>query len=88
VDGTHCRIYEPRHPIHSKNPAHYSHKFKQAGLSYELALAAWESKLVWMRGPVKAGQPDMNIFSGNDGTGEACLRDKIPPGKGGIGDRG
>jgi len=43
---------------------------------------------VWMRGPFKASMHDINIFRGDDGTGEPGLRDRVPPGKKGIGDSG
>ena len=39
VNGVHCRLGEPKHPIHSKNPAFYSHKFHQAGVNYEIGIS-------------------------------------------------
>lgn len=62
VDGVHCRICEPKHPHYSKNPAFYSHKFKQAGLSYEIALSVYENRCVSMNGPFAAGKNDLSIF--------------------------
>jgi len=82
VDGTHCRINKPKHPTMSKNKSYYSHKFNQAGLNYEIGLSVFESRLVWMNGPFKAGQNDITIFR-NKG-----LMDKIPNGKRAIADRG
>lgn len=81
VDGVHCRCYEPWHPLHSKNPEYYSHKFHQAGLTYELGIAVYESKLVWINGPFPAGQNDITVY-------RKALKAKIPDGKKVIGDRG
>lgn len=82
VDGVHCRIHEPKHPTLSKNPAYYSHKFNEAGYTYELAVALWESRLVWIRGPFKASVHDVKIFK------RKGLRNKLPPGKRGFADNG
>lgn len=83
VDGTHCCIEEPRHPVLSKNPSFYSHKFAKAGLDYELGVSLSESKLVWMNGPFKAGENDVSIFASHG------LLDKLrTTNKKGIADRG
>lgn len=66
----------------SMNPKYYSHKFKQSGLNYELGISVFENKLVWMKGPFKAGKPDINVFR------EKGLKDKIPVGKRAIADKG
>ena len=62
VDGVHCKIQEPMHGRYSKNPKFYSHKFKQAGLAYEVAMSIFEDKCVWINGPFPAGKNDMSIF--------------------------
>jgi len=85
VDGVHCRIPEPKHPTLSKDPAFYSHKSNGPGLSYELALHLFESKLVWLKGPLPAAKPDLGIY-------QSELKQKIPTGKkavtdGGYGDK-
>jgi DDE superfamily endonuclease len=82
VDGTHCRIFEPKHPTMSKNPKYYSHKFHQAGLNYEIGVSLFESRVVWVNGPFPAGQNDMKIFR------EQGLMAAIPPGKLLTGDNG
>jgi hypothetical protein len=82
VDGVHCRINEPKDPTMSKNPKYYSHKFKQAALTYELGISLSENKLVWMKGPFEAGKHDVTVFR------DEGLWDKIPDGKFAIGDRG
>ena len=38
VDGTHCRIEEPTCDTFEEQRKYYSHKFKTAGLDYEVAL--------------------------------------------------
>jgi len=81
VDGVHCRIYEPGHGQHSKNPAYYSHKFKQAGLAYEIALSVFDNKCVWMNGPFAAGKNDVSIF-------RSALKNRMNPGELGIADKG
>jgi hypothetical protein len=45
VDGVHCTTNEPIHPTLSKNPKYYSHKDKQAALTYELGISVYENKL-------------------------------------------
>lgn len=77
----HCRVNEPIHPVLGKNPKFYSHKFKQAGLLYELACSIYENKLVWMRGPFNASRHDITQFRSE-------LLAKIPVGKKGVGDNG
>lgn len=75
VDGVHCRYHEEQHPTLSRNPALFSHKFNGPALAYELALSLYESKLVWLKGPLPAGSNnDRKIFKSE-------LRQKIPDGK-------
>ena len=77
----HCRTYEPWHPFFSKNPAYYSEKFNAAGLTYELGVAIFESRLVWLRGPKPASNHDITVF-------QQELIDKIPDGKHVVSDKG
>jgi len=81
VDGVHCRINEPVHPEYPKNHKMYSHKFKTAGLNYEVALSLWENKVVWINGPFQASDNDLIIF-------RRGLKNKIPDGRFGIADGG
>ena len=62
VDGVHCWIEEPEHPTWSRDTTFFSHKYNKAGIGYELGLHLWESRLIWMNGPHKAGKPDVWIF--------------------------
>jgi hypothetical protein len=81
VDGIHCRIYEPQHGAWSKNPQYYSHKFKQSGLGYEVALSVFQNKCVSLNGPYPASVNDTTIFKNG-------IRQKIPRGKKAIVDNG
>jgi hypothetical protein len=50
VDGTHCWIQEPHHPMWFQDLQYYSHKYGKAGMNYELGVSLSESKLVWIHG--------------------------------------
>ena len=62
VDGTHFKVNEPR-PFSTEWS---SQKFwGHASLNYEIALAVWDSKLLWEHGPTKPGQVnDIAVFRG------------------------
>ena len=81
VDGVHCSIEEPKHPVYPKNPQMYSHKSQSAGLCYEIAISLWEDQVVWINGPFEASKHDATIFR------EEGLMDKVPDGKLVIADR-
>jgi len=58
VDGTDFRVQEPT-PL---DPSFYSHKFKAAGLRYEVATAISTGWICWVNGPFKCGDwPDIKI---------------------------
>ena len=80
VDGTHCRIYEPRTDPGSK---WHSKKHNKAGLSCEVAIAIHKNQVCWINGPFPAGQNDLGIFKKPDG-----LASKVPLGKLLITDQG
>jgi len=82
VDGVHFRIEEPLHPTYKRDKQYFSHKFGRAGLDYEIAISIFESKVVWINGPFKAGKHDVRIFK------EDGLMQLIPQGKRVIADRG
>ena len=79
VDGVHCQTYEAR-----KNPTAkvYSHKSHGPALAYELGIAIYESRLVWMKGPFDASVHDITMFRSE--LEERLKKDK----KQGIGDSG
>jgi hypothetical protein len=59
VDGIHCPIQEPS-PFWK---GWCSHKFKGAGLSYEVCVGVSSGYIVWVRGPFPAGRwSDLKIF--------------------------
>jgi len=83
VDGVHCLYHEEKHPTMAINPQLFDHKSNGPGLSYELALDLWSSRLVWM-----AHHP---VTKNNDRRNFCCpggLRSKIPEGKKAIADNG
>ena len=82
VDGVHCRTNEPIHHTKAQDRKAFSHKFKQAGVAYELAVSIFTNALVWMNGPFRSSKHDITIFR-KDG-----LMEKTPTGRKGIGDNG
>ncbi|KAL7565604.1 hypothetical protein ACA910_018966 [Epithemia clementina (nom. ined.)] len=58
LDGTDYRIEDPM-PF---DPKWYSHKFKAAGLQYEVGICIETCWIVWVNGPFPCGEwPDVNI---------------------------
>ena len=84
VDGVHCKTYEAR-----KNPTAkvYSHKTHGPGLAYELGIAVFESRLVWINGPFDASVHDITMFR-NENDPDNSLKNAIPDGKRAIADNG
>jgi hypothetical protein len=82
VDGVHCKTYEAR-----KHPSAkvYSHKNHGPAVAYELGIAIYEDRLVWIKGPFDASTHDITMFRNEDEDGEN-LKSKMPTGKRGIGD--
>lgn len=77
VDGTDFRILEPE-PFDRK---WFSHKFKTAGLRYEVAICIRTGMMVWVNGPFAAGSwPDLRIFKAhllpNLLSGEKVIADR------------
>ena len=84
VDGTDCQIEEPKREDGEKgiDPKWYSHKFKGAGLRYEIAVAAYASHIVWVNGPFPCGSfSDLKIYKEMGlaqkliDAGEKCVAD-------------
>jgi len=80
VDGTHCRVEEPR-----KAPSRkwYSEKFQAAGLAYEVGVAVRHNMICWINGPFPAGTHDITMFRSEGG-----LWQRIPQGRLVFGDKG
>lgn len=70
IDTTDCRIQEPKGTGFTKsgkklpfNPKWCSHKFKGAGVRYELAICIQTGDIVWLNGPYPCGEfNDIKIF--------------------------
>jgi len=63
VDGTHFRIKNRRNSFTGKHVKRWhSHKFKQAGVSYEVAVCIKTGDIVWIHGPFPAATHDLSIF--------------------------
>ena len=71
VDGTDCKVWEPRktHPDFQFDPGMFSHKFKRAAWKYEVAVAIFSDNIVWVNGPWRGGKGDKEILI--DGNEEA-----------------
>ena len=83
VDGTHIRTQEPTHPELPKDKQAFSYKNHAAGLSYEIVVSLWESRIIWMNGPFPASTNDATIFAmpGGlkeklEGTGRRLIADR------------
>jgi hypothetical protein len=76
VDGTHFKINEPT-PFSTEWS---SQKLGgHAGLNYEIALAIWDTKLLWVHGPTKPGKVnDITVFRGEASKGlTKSLKEKV-----------
>lgn len=84
VDGVHCRTYEAR-----KNPTSkvYSHKNQGPAVAFELGLAIYEDRLVWINGPFDASVHDKTMFESKHDP-DSGLMAQIPQGKRVIADSG
>jgi DDE superfamily endonuclease len=59
VDGTDFRIRQPT----VSRKQYYSHKYKDAGLRYEVGICIATGHIVWINGPFPCGaNPDITIF--------------------------
>ena len=81
VDGSHFQLNEPRDPNVRRNRSNYSEKFNSAGVNYEVAVALFMQRIVWIRGPMRASVHDKTAF-------QEGLMAKIPHGKRIIVDNG
>jgi hypothetical protein len=60
----------------SKNPAWYSHKFKQAAVEYEIRISIFTQQVVWISGPHKASRHDITIFREEEEEGKEDEEDQ------------
>lgn len=81
VDGVDCMTFERQSPSLNKDPKYYSHKFNSAGLTYEVAIDVYMSRVVHINGPFPSGRGDKANF-------RSKLKGMIPAGSVGIADGG
>jgi hypothetical protein len=62
IDGTDCKIWEPKHPLFNQDKTYSSVKFKHAGLKYELIMCLIHGRCLWISGPFKCGTHDLTVF--------------------------
>ena len=82
IDGTDCKTNERQHETFPMDRQLMSHKFKHAAVKYEIGVAIYEDKIVWVNGPFRGGKHDLTIFR------EDGLKDRMPEGKMAVLDRG
>lgn len=82
VDGTDCKTFERKHDVFPMDRQLMSHKFNHAALKYEIGVAIYENKIVWVNGPFPGGRHDLTIFR------EDGLKERMPEGKIAVLDRG
>lgn len=70
VDGTHIKTQEPNHSLFPKDPKAFSYKNQSAGLSYEIVVSLWASRIIWINGPYPASVHDNTIFAKPGGLKE------------------
>ena len=78
IDGVHMSTRENRINPTSKV---YSHKFNGPGITYEVGIAIWESRLLWIKGPFVASTHDAKMCRSDGGVNDEKLQ-----GKRGVGD--
>lgn len=76
VDGTDCRIQEPR-PF---SKTWFSQKYKGPAVKYEVAIDVLSGRCVWVNGPFRGSKNDVTIY-------REGLKHLIPPGKFVIADK-
>ena len=81
VDGIDFKVWEKKHPVLPRDRGQFSKKHSHGAVKYELGISVFEPKLVWVNGPFRGGEHDLNIF-------RHALKDKVKPWKKVIVDRG
>ena len=82
VDGTDFRILEPQ-PF---SPEWYSHKFKGAGVRYEVAICLQTGDIVWVNGPFPCGSYSDRVIARDEGLEDALDDGEMYVGDGGYRD--
>jgi DDE superfamily endonuclease len=81
VDGTHCPIQEPTVPDHKIDKTNWSLKTNNAAVNYEVVIAVYHNRVVWINGPFPAAKHGITIY-------RSALVKKIPTGSVAVADRG
>ena len=72
VDGVNHAAWEKKHPTLNKDPAYYDHKHHCCGYKYEIALEVYFEQIAWIKGPIRCGKGDRDIFR-DDGLRELLM---------------
>ena len=80
VDGVDMKTREKSTSTYNVDSTQYSQKFNHGGVKYEIAIDAFDPKIVSVNGPFRGGEADINIFMNK-------LAPMIPEGKLVIADR-
>ena len=81
-DGIDVRKWETKHPTLPRDNGACSKKFKHAASKWEIGLAVYKSKCVWLNGPAWGGMHDMTLCR------QGGLLEKLKDGKLTVLDRG
>jgi len=78
VDGVNCHTRESRKILRTAKV--YSHKFHGPGIAYEVGIAIYEDRVLWIKGPFYPSTHDKTMFESEGGPPD------MPEGKRGIAD--
>ena len=82
IDGTDCKIWERKHPRYNQDKKQCSQKMNHGAAKYELGICIRTAKCVWINGPHRGGESDINVLY------KGGLIDKVKKGKKIVADRG
>ena len=77
LDGVDCRTYEKSNDDYNVDRTQFSHKHNHGGVKYEVGVDAFESKIVWISGPWRAGKHDREIFGEESGLRSLIPEEKV-----------
>jgi hypothetical protein len=83
VDGVNYRSWEQQTETLNRDPKFFDHKHNSCGFKYEIGLHIYEPKIIWIKGPIRAGKGDREIFREDGGLqekladtpGKLCIAD-------------
>ena len=62
VDCMNFSSWEKKHPTLNKDPRFFYHKHNSCGYKYEIAVMVYETKIAWIKGPIRCGKGDHDVF--------------------------